>query len=327
MCLKRLNKAVSKLLTLFIYLGSSHAVVATAKSEEVIYNVQNTVDKTINAIEIIRSDTKEQLFYRSVEVSPVNRNTWNLSGSWHIGAFAPDSGDPVPEQVEVTWRKLPQQGQALYRGDIEGPYTIKVRSRIPADVLNKSHEVGYDLSLMFLVGKKPVTFCWRLGDYKSSPPRNITLQQGGDCMSDPYLKNTSANINDKAMANITKQTTQSKNENWSISENKDPKIKTLKIFILNTKNSRYSPTVPEELEVSWVKASNKEESIEEKIIGPFELKVRPLIPPDILKLASKRYHHITLTIKTNTTPPTVCWKLWNYSESHKGKLMKAGGDC
>lgn len=321
------NQILIKILPLFLFLYCSHVVAINDKNEEVIYNVQNTIDKTINAIEITHGDTKEQLFYRSVDGSPVSRNTWNLSSSWHIGAFAPDSGDPVPEQVEISWRNLPQQGQALYRGDIEGPYTIKVRSRIPADVLKKSREAGYDLSLMFLVGKQPVTFCWRLGDYKSSPPSNITLQQGGDCISDPYLKNTSVSINNKPMENITKLTAQPKNENWSIIENKDPKIKTLKIFILNTENSRYSPIVPEELEVSWTKASNKEVYTKEKIVGPFVLKVRPLIPPDILKLTTNRYHHITLSIKTNNDPPTVCWKLWDYSESHKGKLVKAGGDC
>ena len=325
MVLKRLNHIVFELLPLLMFLCCSHAVVANDNNEEVIYNAQNTVDKTVNAVEIIRSDTKEQLFYRSVDVSPVNRNTWDLSTSWQIGAFIPDSGDPVPEQVEIRWRKLPKQGQAIYRGDIEGPYAIQVRSRIPVDVLKKSREDGYDLSLMFLVGRSPVTFCWRLGDYKSSVPNNIGLQTGGDCISDPYLQGAK-HIN-KHVEKIAKSTALPVYENWSIIENNDPEIKDLQILILNTKNSHYSPAIPEELEVSWRKTSIKDTAAQVQTVGPYILKVRSLIPPKILRLAKDRHHHVILTINTNSKPPTVCWKLWDSTESRKGKLVGEGGDC
>jgi len=303
----------------------SYSVVAYADSEEIIYNTQNTINKTINAIEITRIDTGEQLFYRSVDVSPVNRNTWNLSFGWSIGAFSPDSGDPVPEEVEIRWRNLPKEGQAFYRGDIEGPFVVKIRSKIPQRILKKSREPGFDLALMFLVGKSPITFCWRLGDYASSPPSNIKVEIGGDCVEDRYLKS-----NEKSSLHSTlfsKPVILPINENWSISNRVNREIKNLEVAIANSKNSRYSHRIPEELDVSWEKLQKQENSNHVQFVGPFRIKIRSLISPEALTLAKDSYHHIVILVDTHFNPPTICWELWDITENPKGELKMGSGDC
>ena len=319
-------KWLINLLLLFVYLNCWNIAAANAESEEVIYNAQNTIDSTINAVEIIRTDTGEQLFYRSVDVSPINRNTWGISSFWGIGAFAPDSGDPVPEEVKVSWRKLPRAGQALYRGDVEGPYTVKVRSRIPLDVLKKSREPGYDLALMFLVGKSPVSFCWRLGDYKSKPPANIKLQHGGYCVHDPYFQNKKTSVSFKKQEkNMATQLP--KRENWSVAENNRGDISDLNIIIPGSKNGYFSPTIPDELEISWRTINAIEDTEKGQLVGPHRVKVRSIIDKEALKLINNNYYHIVISINTTKKTPTLCWKLWNIKEQPKGKLIMQGGDC
>jgi len=314
-------------LTLIIVFNCSGLLIAKEASEEVIYNTRNAVNRTINAIEIRRVDTDEQLFYRSVDVSPLNRNTWSLTSNWDIGAFSPDSGDPVPEEVEVRWRDLPRAGQALYRGDVKGPFRVKVRSMIPAEILKKSREPGFDLSLMFLVGKSPITFCWRLGDYASAPPNNLKVKVGGNCVQAAYIKGKNNKRLKEQAEVIPEPISLPVRENWSISNKVNLKIKKIRITIPNSKKSHYSPTVPEELEVSWQRTDQLKNHDNARFVGPYRIKVRSLISSQALNLVKDSYHYIVISIDTNIEPPTICWQLWDMTENPNGELKMEGGIC
>ncbi len=91
-----------------------------------------------------------------------------------------DTGHKVPEEVEVSWRKMPREGQAIYKGDPVGSYRIKVRSHIPQQALKLARRDGYSLGLEFSVGKEPVLLCWGVVTKKGASLLGA-IMAGGQC--------------------------------------------------------------------------------------------------------------------------------------------------
>jgi hypothetical protein len=90
-------------------------------------------------------------------------------GDSNIGGdmYTADNNQLVPEEVEVSWRELPSPGGKPYTGELKGPYRVKVRSRIPPDVLRMARKEGYFVELMFSVGEWPILFGWDLVEFPS----------------------------------------------------------------------------------------------------------------------------------------------------------------
>jgi hypothetical protein len=87
----------------------------------------------------------------------------------------------VPDELEISWREKPQMGALAYTGELKGPYRVKVRSRIPSEVLRMAGDENYLLHLSFLAGKEPILFNWRLEKYPGTGTGNIIIvKQGGD---------------------------------------------------------------------------------------------------------------------------------------------------
>ncbi len=95
-----------------------------------------------------------------------------------------DTGHRVPEEMEVSWRKMPPAGGKPYTGEPMGPYRVKVRSRIPQEVLELARRDGYSLGVKLSVGKAPVLLCWGVVGDKSDKRGRSTIIAGGQCNPD-----------------------------------------------------------------------------------------------------------------------------------------------
>lgn len=96
--------------------------------------------------------------------------------------YMSDTGHKIPEEVMITWRELPPAGGKSYTGELKGPYRVKVRERIPKEVLDAAKRRGVSVALSFGVGVLPIVFNWQLSDYELDNPKGQikTLRQGGD---------------------------------------------------------------------------------------------------------------------------------------------------
>jgi hypothetical protein len=75
-------------------------------------------------------------------------------------------GRRVPEEIEVRWRKMPGPGGKPYTGEPVGPYTVKVRERIPSEVLTQVRSSRVlQLRLIFAIQNQGVAFRWELREY------------------------------------------------------------------------------------------------------------------------------------------------------------------
>lgn len=103
---------------------------------------------------------------------------------WQNGgrAYAASLGGRVPDYVFVSWRKMPKDGQEIYGGDLVGPFKIALRSRIPAEVLEKVQHDGYWLEIGVSAGVEPILVRWKLDESGSlsGQPGIKTLRRGGD---------------------------------------------------------------------------------------------------------------------------------------------------
>lgn len=92
-----------------------------------------------------------------------------------------DTGHKVPEEVEVSWRKMPPPSDNPYVGEQIGPFRIKVRSRIPEEALKLARREGYSIGIRFSVGKEPVMLCWGAVAPESDFRGRSTIMAGGQC--------------------------------------------------------------------------------------------------------------------------------------------------
>lgn len=77
----------------------------------------------------------------------------------------------IPEEVKVSWHNT----------EPVGPYRVKLRSRIPDDVIRKASKTTHTLKIGVSVGKLPILVCWRLERSAYPKPGSYYVQQGGDC--------------------------------------------------------------------------------------------------------------------------------------------------
>lgn len=91
-----------------------------------------------------------------------------------------DTGHRVPARVEVSWRLPPRAGQGRYKGDLVGPLELKLRSRIPKDVLSAATGRGRTLQIAVSVGVIPILVRWRLIEPNLDGRGHREMSRGGD---------------------------------------------------------------------------------------------------------------------------------------------------
>ncbi|WP_147275195.1 hypothetical protein [Thioalbus denitrificans] len=88
------------------------------------------------------------------------------SKAFHLINVWAEEGRRVPEVLQVRWRKLPEPGGKPYTGKPVGPYTVKVRERIPPEILKQVHSsADLQLRLIFAIQNQGVDFRWELREY------------------------------------------------------------------------------------------------------------------------------------------------------------------
>lgn len=93
-----------------------------------------------------------------------------------------DTGHKVPEEMLVSWRKMPPPGGKPYTGAPSGPYRIKVRAIIPEEALRLASRDEHSLGISPSVGKEPVLLCWVLANTSKSDYRGRSIiMAGGQC--------------------------------------------------------------------------------------------------------------------------------------------------
>lgn len=152
----------------FPYLASAILLGMTAawplcsfgQGENASYTAWSNADHEIENVEVTRVGPGNKYLF-STAVMEIDRG---LAPGAGVGgnSYGADTGHTVPEEVEIHWRKPPREGQQMYRGDLVGPYRVKVRSLIPAEVLTQIRQRGYQLGLSFSVGREPIKLCWAL---------------------------------------------------------------------------------------------------------------------------------------------------------------------
>lgn len=91
-------------------------------------------------------------------------NTWKPSAKHprQMPSFGGNQLNPhkIPEEVLITWREMPPSGGQPYTGELKGPYRVKVRERIPDEVLKQARRDGFSVNLSFSAGELPILFNW-----------------------------------------------------------------------------------------------------------------------------------------------------------------------
>ncbi len=153
-----------------------------SQGENAAYSFWNNSDEDVEKVEIagIYQARKKYLISSSIAKAAGWNTRWFVGGSQYMS----DTGHRVPEEVEVSWRKMPLPGGKPYMGEPMGPYHVKVRSRIPQEALKLASRDGYSLGIEFSVGKAPVLLCWGVVGDKSDKRGRSTIMAGGQCNPD-----------------------------------------------------------------------------------------------------------------------------------------------
>lgn len=149
-----------------------------SQGENVSYSFLNNSDDNLEAVKIFGIYPKYEK--ELTGASSVNANHWVTQ--WFSGGaqYMSDTGHKLPEEMEVSWRKMPLPGAEPYTGERMGPYRVLVRSRIPDEALRLAKRDGYSLGINLSVGKQPTLLCWGIATKKGASLLG-TIMAGGQC--------------------------------------------------------------------------------------------------------------------------------------------------
>lgn len=149
-----------------------------SQSENAGYSFWNNSDEDIEAVKIVGIYPE----YKSELIGASQAKAAHWSTRWFVGGnqYRADTGHKIPEEMEISWRKIPPPNGQPYTGELVGPYRVLVRSRIPREALQLARRDGYSLGLEFSVGKQPVLLCWGVATKKGSSLVG-TIMSGGQC--------------------------------------------------------------------------------------------------------------------------------------------------
>jgi len=153
--------------------------------ENASYSFWNNSDEVVgNIVTVgIYADNKKRYFDSASRSEPVRRHVqFGQPIHGFIGGhqMMADTGHKVPEDVEVSWRKMLPPSDNPYIGEQIGPFRVKVRSRIPQEVLQMARQDGYSLGIKISIGKEPILLCWGIVT-KNGAKLLGTIMAGGQC--------------------------------------------------------------------------------------------------------------------------------------------------
>lgn len=163
-----------------------------SQGENAVYSFKNNSDDEIGNVQTIGlySDGTKRYFDSASRALPIRR--YVPFGQPIIGyggghQMKSDTGHKIPEEMEISWRKMPSSGTNPYMGEQVGPYRIKIRARIPEVALQLARRDAYSLVITPSVGKEPVLFCWALAETGKSDHRGRSIViAGGQCEPEDF---------------------------------------------------------------------------------------------------------------------------------------------
>lgn len=149
------------------------------RGESVSYALFNPSHRNSFEMGRLEAPDEELLLDEGLSVPALSPGAPGWSGGGPM--FFADTGHRVPDRVEVSWRLPPREGQARYKGDLVGPFTIELRSRIPAEALAALSTPGIRrrIEIGVSVGVLPILVRWLLVDTTKGGGLP-TLMRGGD---------------------------------------------------------------------------------------------------------------------------------------------------
>ena len=166
--------------------GAAQAMGLFSRGENASYSATNLNLRTVEDVELTGSDGRSYDSALSMEqysLRPVFTYTpFQGGGAGGGNQYMSDTGHKVPEEMSVTWRELPPVGDKPYTGQRKGPFRIKVREKIPKEVLAAIRKHGVSLRLIVAFSDNQLLVDWQLIDYDLDNPTSAikVLRQGGD---------------------------------------------------------------------------------------------------------------------------------------------------
>jgi hypothetical protein len=153
--------------------------------ENADYGASNVSTREIEQARVADAINPDRWYFSQSGQPAYHRNSKNprVMPSYGGNRYMADTGHKIPDEVQITWREMPPPGGKPYTGELKGPYRVKVRSRIPEDVLRQARRDGVVIQMGFTIGELPIVFQWQLIDTNKPSDylgNHTPLAQGGD---------------------------------------------------------------------------------------------------------------------------------------------------
>ena len=165
--------------------GAAQAMGLFSRGENASYSATNLQMTTVEDVEVKGHSGRSYFSAGELiqySIRPIVKYEAFLGGAGGGNQFNSDTGHKIPVEILVTWRELPPGGSKPYTGLLKGPYRLKVREKIPKEVLQAVQKNGVSVVLSFAFSDQGVLFNWQLIDYDLDNPTSAikVLRQGGD---------------------------------------------------------------------------------------------------------------------------------------------------
>lgn len=156
-----------------------------SSGENADYGATNVSTRELEQVRVMDGAKLDTWYFSQSGQPAYNRNPNNprVMPSFGGNRYMSDTGHQIPEEIVITWREMPPAGGQPYTGELKGPYRVKIRSRIPGQVLKQARHDGFVIQIGLTAGELPIVFQWQLVDEKKGTDYrgSVTpLAQGGD---------------------------------------------------------------------------------------------------------------------------------------------------
>lgn len=163
--------------------------------ENASYSADNWTKGTIQSMKVYGTGNIFRLYDSASEIPP----HFNPTDKVQISNFQPipgvggnqfmaDTGHRIPEEVEAQWRRMPPPGGKNYTGELVGPLRVKVRERIPPEVLLVARKRGMNIGIELGLTESRIWVNWGVVDFNRRKGTGIVgivrLCVGGDSYTD-----------------------------------------------------------------------------------------------------------------------------------------------
>lgn len=155
--------------------------------ENAAFSGFNLTSKVIEQLSAYKGNISHH-YYSTSRARPNSFEIQAMAAPLNISPFhyRRSNGHKIPEEVDLSWRDTPPAGAAAYTGRLHGPFKLRVRSLLPADVLQAASRNDRVALIAFIIGPDERPYLrWALaqyeGEFKSVYWRDrVILQHGGD---------------------------------------------------------------------------------------------------------------------------------------------------